>query len=155
MVTALNAVFLVNAQYRAAFRTGPSFDLISRELPDADLPYDLEIVDHAHGVSGPIPIVQVFQGGARKAFAGAAERVSAFLQFPAILDLARDAGFRLEAVVTSTPGACVLFPAIGTAEAAVHSAGSDQCREHFQGPHALPYATLFLSLLFFLRALHA
>ena len=89
----MNAVFLVNTKYRAALRTRPSFDLLSRELPDTELLYGLEIVDHAHGVFGSIPLVQVFQCGTRKAFTGVAVLVSPFLQFLAILDLARNAGF--------------------------------------------------------------
>jgi hypothetical protein len=60
----MNAVFLVNAKYHATLRTRPSFDLVFRELPDAQFLYALEIADHAHGVFGPVPIVQVFQGSA-------------------------------------------------------------------------------------------
>jgi hypothetical protein len=152
IVPATDAVFLVNTKYRAALRTRPSFDLVSRELPDAELLYALEIVDHAHGVFGPVPVVQVVQCGARKAVTGMAMLVSPFFQFPAILDLARDAGFRLEAVVTATTRACVLFPAIGTTEAAVHSTGSDKCcgyraylyRAHV-GHDRASSVTLFLS----------
>ena len=83
----------MNTKYRAALRTGPSFGFFFRELPDAELLYGLEIVDHAHGVFGSIPIVQVFQRSTRKAFAGVAVLVSPFLWFLTILDLARDAGF--------------------------------------------------------------
>ena len=89
----MNAVFLVNTKYRAAPRTPPSFDFFSRELPDAELLYGLEIVDHAHGVFGSIPIVQVLQRSTRKASAGVAVLVSPFLQFLAILDPACYAGF--------------------------------------------------------------
>lgn len=128
VMPAMNAVFPVNTQYRAALRTRPSLYLVSRELPDAVLLYALEILDHAHGVSGSIPVVQVVQCGTGKACTREAVLVSPVLYFPAILDLAYDAGLRLEAVVASTTRACILFPAIGTAEAAVHSAGSDQRR---------------------------
>jgi hypothetical protein len=92
-MSAMNAVFFVNTKYRTALRTRPSFCLASRELPDAEFLYAFEIVDHAHGVFGPIPTVQVAQCSARKAFTSVAVFVSPFLQFPAILDLARDAGF--------------------------------------------------------------
>jgi hypothetical protein len=74
----MNVVFLVNTKYRAALRTRPSFDFFSRELPDAEHLYALEIVDHAHGVFGPIPIVQVVQCSTRKAVTGVAVLVSPF-----------------------------------------------------------------------------
>jgi len=57
----MNAVFLVNANNHAALRTRPSFGLVSRKLPDAVFLDDLKIFDHAHGVFGPIPIIQVVQ----------------------------------------------------------------------------------------------
>ena len=124
-MAAMDAVFLVNTKYRAALRTCPSFDLVSRESPDAEFLYALEIFDHAHGVFGPIPIVQVVQCSARKTVTSIAVLVSVFLQFPAILYLARGAGFRLEAVVTPATGAWFLISCECAAEAAIHSAGSD------------------------------
>ena len=57
----MNAVFLVDTNGHAAVRTRPSFDLVSRELPDAVFPDELKIINHAHGVFGPIPIVQMVQ----------------------------------------------------------------------------------------------
>ena len=74
----MNAVFRVDTQYRTALRTRPSFGFVSRELPNAELLYALEIVDHAHGVFGSIPIVQVAQHSTRKAVTAAAVRVSPF-----------------------------------------------------------------------------
>jgi hypothetical protein len=75
----MNAVFLVNTDYRAAHWTRPSFDLVSRELPNAELLDGLKIVDHAHGVFGPIPIVQVVQRSTRKTVTRVAVLVLPFL----------------------------------------------------------------------------
>lgn len=44
-----------------------------------------------------------------------------------IFDFAHEAGLRFEAVVTSATGACLLIPYIRSAQAAVHSAGGNQC----------------------------
>jgi hypothetical protein len=78
-VAAVNAVFLVNAKYRAALRTRPSFDLVSRELPDSVFLDEIKIVDHAHGVFGSIPIIQVVQCSTRKTVTGVAVLVFSFL----------------------------------------------------------------------------
>ena len=68
-VPAINALRLVNADELSALRAGPSFFFVPHETPYAELPDALEVVDHAHAVLGPIPLVEMFQSRARKAAA--------------------------------------------------------------------------------------
>ena len=128
LVSTRKALRLMNTDYLTAFRTGPLFFFVCNEISYAKLPYLLEIVNHTHAILGSISLIQVVQPDAWKAVATEAVLDSTFRHLLTILDSARDAGFRFETIVTSATGACLLISYIGSAEATVHSAGSDQCR---------------------------
>ena len=76
-------------------------------MPYAELPYVLEIVNHAHAILGSIPLVQMVQRGARKAITTEAVPDSTLRYLLTILDSACDAGFRFDTVVASAAGACL------------------------------------------------
>ena len=57
----------MNADYLAALGTGPPFLFVFGEMPYAELPDVLQIVDHAHGILGSIALIQMVQPGAGKA----------------------------------------------------------------------------------------
>jgi hypothetical protein len=57
----------VNTNYLTALKTGPPFLFVHDEMLYAELPYVLEIVNHAHTILGSIALIQVVQPGARKA----------------------------------------------------------------------------------------
>jgi hypothetical protein len=84
---------IVNAEHPAAHRAAPPFFFVSDELPDAGFPDVLEIADHAHGVSGSIPLVQMAQPGAGEAVAVEAVPGLAINDLLAGFDSACDAGF--------------------------------------------------------------
>ena len=109
----------------SAFRTGPSFFLISDKLAYTELFYILEIGDHTHTVFVSIALIQTFQPGARKICATEAVFVSHGANSVTILDSACDAGFRFETVVFPATGACVFLSFVRIAETAIHSAWGD------------------------------
>ena len=99
----------MNANNLATFVTGPPFIFVSHEMSYAELFYEHEIVNHAHAILGSIPFIQVIQPVARKASTAEAVLDPTFHYLLAILDSARNAGFRFETVVTSATRACVLI----------------------------------------------
>ena len=118
----------MNTEYLAAFRASPPFFFVSDEMPYAEFSNVLKIADHAHTILGSIPLIQMVQPGARKAVT-----IEAVLDFRGnylltVFDSTCDAGFRFEAVVISATGAWFLISCVCVAEAAIHSAGSDQLR---------------------------
>ena len=111
-----------------AFGTGPPSLFVLNEMPYAELPYVLEILNHTHAIRGSIPLIQVIQIGTRKAVTTETVPDSSLYDVLTVLDSARDAGFRFDAVVAPATGTCILLSLIRHAEATVHSAGSDQRR---------------------------
>ena len=67
----------------------------------------------------------MIQSGARKAVTLKTVFDSATNYLLTVLDSTYDAGFRFEAVFTSTTGTWFLISCVCAAEAAIHSAGSD------------------------------
>jgi hypothetical protein len=128
LVSARKAMRLMNTNYLPAFGTGPPRLFVSNKMSHAELPYVLEIVNHTHTILGSVPLIQVFQPGARKAITTEAVPDSTLPYLLTVLDSARDAGFRFDTVVASATGARLLISLICAAEATVHSAGSDQRR---------------------------
>jgi hypothetical protein len=114
----------MNTEYLTAFGASPPYFFASDEIPYAEFFNFLEIVDHAHAVLGSIALIQIFQSGARKAVTEAVLGFSVYYLF-AVLDSARDANFRFEAVITSATRAWFLISRVRNAEAAIHSTGSD------------------------------
>ena len=94
----------------------------------ADLLYIREIADHAHAILGFIALIQVDQPAAREAATVEAEPDFILPDLLAVLDSTRDTGFGFDAVVAPAAGAWLLISSVSDAEAAVHSAGSDQRR---------------------------
>jgi hypothetical protein len=95
---------------------------------DTELSDVLQIVDHALTVVGSISLIQMVKPSARKAATTKAVLNFGVHQLLTVLDTAKNTGFRFETVATSTAGACLFVSYICTTQAAVHSAGSDQCR---------------------------
>ena len=116
---------LVNTEYLTAFWASPPFFFGSYEMPYAEFSYALKIADHAHAVLGSIPLIQMVQPVAREAVTKKQYLTLAFSHLLTVLDSTYDAGFRFEAVVTSTTGAWFLISCECAAETAIHSAGSD------------------------------
>jgi hypothetical protein len=119
---------MVNTEQLAAFRAAPSFFFVSDELPYAEFPDGLEIANHAHAIPGSIALIQMVQPGTGEAAAAEAGFDFSVHDLLAVLDSAYDAGFRFEAVLAPATGAWFPVSHVGAAEAAVHSAGSDQLR---------------------------
>jgi hypothetical protein len=116
----------VNTEQLSAFRAAPPFFFVSYEMPDAEFSDVLEIADHAHAIPGPIPLIQMIQPGTGEAVATEAVPDFGINDLLAVFDSAFDAGFRFEAVLTPATGAWFLLSCECAAEAAIHSAGSDQ-----------------------------
>jgi hypothetical protein len=117
----------VNTEHLIAFWAAPPFFFASDEMPYAEFFNVLEIVDHAHAVLGSIALIQIFQSGVRKVVT-----IEAVLDFSVhhlltVLDSARDANFRFEAVITSTSWAWFLVSYECTTETTVHSVGTICC----------------------------
>jgi hypothetical protein len=74
-------------------------------MPYAEFSDVLEIADHAHGVSGSIPLIQMIQPGTGEAVAIEAVPDFSVHDLFAVFDPACGAGFRFEAVLTAATGA--------------------------------------------------
>lgn len=116
----------MHAQHFTTLGTGPALLFIPDKLPDTSLPYVHEVLDHAHAVPGPVAFVQAVQHYARKAAATEAVPGLSLRSLCTIFDFTCNAGLRFKTVVAPAAGACLFFPDICPAEAAVHSTGSDQ-----------------------------
>jgi hypothetical protein len=57
----------MNAEHLTAFWASPPFFFISDELPYAEFSNVIEVINHAHAILGPIPLIQMVQPDARKA----------------------------------------------------------------------------------------
>ena len=112
----------------AALRTGPPFLFVSNKMSYAEVFYVHEIVNHTHSILGSITLIQVIQPVARKPVTAEAVPDFTLPYLLTDLDSACDAGFCLDAVVASAPGACVLISGISDTEATVHSTGCNQRR---------------------------
>ena len=123
-VLTIKTLWLVNTEYLTAFRAAPPFFFASDEMPYAKFFNVLEIVDHAHAILGSVPLIQVVQPGARKAFTTEAVLDFRVHNLLTVFDSACFANFRFEAVVASAAGAWFPIPCVCNAEAAIHSAGS-------------------------------
>jgi hypothetical protein len=64
-MTARKALRFMNANYLAALGACPSFLFICNELPNANLPDAIKIVDHAHAILCPVALIQMIHPGAR------------------------------------------------------------------------------------------
>jgi hypothetical protein len=118
----------VNTEYLAAFPAAPLFFFVSDELPYSEFSDVLEIADHAHAIPGSIPLIQMIQPGTGKAVTTEAVLDFSGRDLLTVFDTAYDAGYRFEAILTPAAGAWFLISRVCAAEAAIHSAGSDQLR---------------------------
>ena len=125
-IPAGKAFRLVNTHHLTAFRTDPLRFFIPNEMPDSEFIYHVEILNHAHAISGSISFIQLVQ-----CRTGKDVTLEAVADFPlcyrfTCFDFAYDPGFWLCAVVFSAAGAMIFFPYICTTKTAVHPAGGDQ-----------------------------
>jgi hypothetical protein len=112
----------MNTDYLAAFGTGPLFFFVLNEPPDTMFLYVTEIVNHAHAVIFPIPIIQAAQNRTRETFTpDAMPVITARYEF-AGLYFAPGAGFHFKIVVPPAPGTWVFDSHVGSAKTTVHSA---------------------------------
>jgi len=95
----------VNTEDLPAFWAAPSFFFVSDEMLYAEFSYVLEIVDHAHAILGPIPLIQTVQPVIGEAVTTKAVLDYAVHDLLPVFDFTCDAGFRFEAVVTPATGA--------------------------------------------------
>jgi hypothetical protein len=94
-------------------------------MPYAEFSNVLEIVDHAHAILGSIPLIQLVQPGTREAVTNEAVLDFSVRDLLTVSDSACDTGFRFEEVLASATGAWFIISCVCTAEAAIHTAGSD------------------------------
>ncbi len=120
----------MNTNEPAACGTCPSFLFLFDELSYATLLYAVEIVEHAHPVFCSVALVEPVYHVARVFPAIEAIPQISSLEHFTLLYPALSPGFGLPVVVDPATRACVLFPDIGAAEAAVHPAGRDQIRRY-------------------------
>ena len=129
-VLALITFTVVYADHAIASRTFIFLRLLAQKLVDTVISYELEVIDHAHVISGTIPLVERLQILAREIGAFIAEtnlivnQQVAMLFYEGALLIARQTS---RAVYDLAP---FLFQIIGiskitAAEAAVHAARSD------------------------------
>ena len=83
----------MNTDYLAALGAFPPFLFVSDKMPYTELPYVIEIVNHAHAVFGSISFIQVIQPVAGKAVTVETEAGFSLTQLFTVLDSAHDAGF--------------------------------------------------------------
>jgi hypothetical protein len=76
----------MNADELAALGTGPPCLFVSKEMPYAELPDVLKIVNHAHAIFGSIPLIQMVECNTRKAVATEAVCNSGFHDIHTVLD---------------------------------------------------------------------
>jgi hypothetical protein len=114
----------MNTEYLAAFRADPPFFFGSYEMPYAKISYVLKIGDHAHGVLGFVPLIQMLQPVAGIVITSKAVLDFAVRYLLTVLDFAFYARFRFEAVVAPATGAWILISCECAAETAIHSTGS-------------------------------
>jgi len=115
----------MNAEYLTAFWADPPFFFGPYEMPYAEFSDVLKIADHAHAILGSISFIQMVQPVAGEAVTSKAVLGFGAAHLLTVLDFAFEAGFRFEAVVTSTTGAWFLISRECAAETAIHSTGSD------------------------------
>ncbi len=130
LITADNAVLLMNTNGFATFETCPSDHLLFNEISYTELLYVLKIINHAHTVFCSVSSVEVVKPAAGVLPAIEAIPQISSLEHFALFYPAQSPGFWLQFVVAPAPRTRVLFPDIGAAEAAVHPAGSDQPRRY-------------------------
>jgi hypothetical protein len=123
-VLTIKTLWLVNTEELPAFRASPPLFFVSDEMPYAEFSNALEVIDHAHAILGPIPLIQMVQPVAREAITTKAVLDFGVHYLLTVLDSTYDAGFRFEAVITSATRAWFLISCECKAEAAIHSAGS-------------------------------
>jgi hypothetical protein len=116
----------VNTDRAAAVRAGPSDLFIGNELPDSEPADGLQIFEHAHVVPGPISLVQLLHAGTGKLLTLKAKSRFDILKRFTVFDLASNAIDRFINVSSSAAGTFLFVPQIRHANAAVHSAGSNE-----------------------------
>jgi len=127
-VLTIKTLRLVNTDYLTALQASPPFFFVSDEMPYAKFSNAFKIDYHAHAILGSIPLIQMVQSDARETVTIEAVLGFGVRHLLTVLDFAFNAGFRFEDVVTPATGAWFLISGECAAEAAIHSAGSDQLR---------------------------
>ena len=122
------ALWLMDTQHKSAFRANPPLLLVSHETPDARPLNFVKVLDHAHAIFRPVPLVELTETLAGVFVTGKAILELPTLRFFAILDLAEDAVLRFQAVVRSATRAGVLVSIVCPAKATVHPARGNEFR---------------------------
>ena len=115
----------MDANRRAAPRTGPPGLLLLDKAPQAVGFYAPQVFNHAHAVLRAISLVQLTESLARKARTAGAEIPASRL---AILDPAGDAGLGFASIVAPATRASIPASQKGVAEAAIHAARGNEGR---------------------------
>jgi hypothetical protein len=109
LLPATGTITSVNTDRAAAFRAGPSDLFICDKLSDPQFFNIFEIFDHAHGIFGSIPLIQMLQTGAWELFTLKAKSRFHVLKVFAIFDFAPNARDGFIDVISSTAGAFIFF----------------------------------------------
>jgi hypothetical protein len=115
----------VNANSPVALGASPPRRLRFDKFPYAGFPDIFQIFDHAHAVVGPVSFIQMFQGIAGNLVAFKTVFCITFTEKYTGFYFTSDPRHGLFGIISSAPGAFVLFPQISHANSAVHSAGCD------------------------------
>jgi hypothetical protein len=116
----------VNANGAAAFRASPSDLFVGNKLSNSKPANVLQILEHAHLISGSVSFIQMLQTSAWKSVTLKAKSRFDILKGFTVFDLASNAIDRFTNVSSSTAGTFVLFSQVRHANAAVHPAGSNE-----------------------------
>lgn len=125
----------VNTDRAAAVRACPPDFLVCHELSNSKPADVLQIFEHAHVVSSLVSLVQLLHAGAGKFLTLKAKSRFHVLEVFTIFDPALNAIAGFIHVDSSAAGTLIFFSQISQANAAVHSAGSDE-RCFGQGFHS-------------------
>ena len=116
----------MNRHQPSAFLTRPSFVLMKKERGIAryrDLP---EVVNHAHGVFGPVPFIEPGKLLTGKGFAHETISATRFRKVYAVFDPAVCPRLRFGNAAVPTSGARLPLPLKRLAEATIHTARCDK-----------------------------
>lgn len=126
----------MHAHDAAAARTAPPGLFVFDESIKAARTDALQVFEHAHAVFRSVPLIQLLQPPAGKAFALVAKAGMVVFNSFAILDNAPEAGRHFLGIITAAAGTPALFAEVSQADAAIHPAGRNEMylRRHLYTP---------------------
>jgi len=114
--------------YFATIRANPFTLFLCNKLSYPKSINGFQIIDHTHGVFGPVTLVDPFYQVTWKYGAFKTKLESACFSYLTILDMAVRTGFGLKIIVPIATRADIFIPDKGVTETAIHPAGSNLAR---------------------------